>query len=232
MAQRRGKGRAAGGKREGKARKLKGTGSSGGKGQSLPVKHARKEKPKLTPETARNRNRPKSLTRNSNKLPKTPRPKPPKTTTTTKASSTRKSAKPVPGRLKRAPPAHGSRKQSAGAAKGTKRTSRTATVAKAAAKPRTGVIRRRRLHANMRFFSNGQAVRADVTRRTAAIIGSYLAAVRRLLDANDIEPLEPFVGKSVRDVRGRFFPLETRPNVLYRLNAAVETFEEVYRLIA
>ena len=84
----------------------------------------------------------------------------------------------------------------------------------------------------MRLFSNGQAVKADVSRKTARVLGSYLAAVRRFLDTNDVEPMNQFDGQSVKDVRGEVFPLETRPNELYRLNAAVEPFEEVYRLLA
>ena len=84
----------------------------------------------------------------------------------------------------------------------------------------------------MRFFSDAKTLRAEVSRGTASVIGSYLAAVRRLLDTNDIEPLQQFGGRSIKDVRGNIFPLETRPNVLYRLNAVVEPFEEVYRLIA
>ena len=84
----------------------------------------------------------------------------------------------------------------------------------------------------MQFFSGGETVRANVSRRTASRIGSYLSAVRTLLETNDIEPLEQFVGRSVKDTRGNVHPLETHPNVLYRLNAAVEPFEEVYRLLA
>jgi hypothetical protein len=84
----------------------------------------------------------------------------------------------------------------------------------------------------MRFFSGGKSVEADVSRRTACVIGSYLASVCRLLDTNDIEPLQQFAGKSVKDVRGKAFALEARANVLYALNAAAEPFEEIYRLSA
>jgi hypothetical protein len=91
---------------------------------------------------------------------------------------------------------------------------------------------RRREYAAMRFFSDGKTVIAVVNRRNASTIGSYLAAVRRLLDTNDVEPLEQFAGQAVKDVRGNLYPLEIRPNVLYRLNAIVEPFEEVYRLVA
>lgn len=99
-------------------------------------------------------------------------------------------------------------------------------------KARTITKRRKRGHASIRFFSDGKAVKANVSRTTAGIIGTYLASVRRLLDMNDAEPLEQLAGKSVKDVRGNVFPLETRPNVLYRLNVAVEPLEEIYRLLA
>jgi hypothetical protein len=91
---------------------------------------------------------------------------------------------------------------------------------------------RRREYAAMRFFSDGKTVIAVVNRRNASAIGSYLAAVRRLLDTNDTEPLEQFAGQTAKDVRRNIYPLEIRPNVLYRLNATVEPFEEVYRLVA
>ena len=84
----------------------------------------------------------------------------------------------------------------------------------------------------MQFFSDAKMVRADVSRTTASIIGRYLASVRRFLETNDPEPLQEVAGQSVKDVQGNVFPLETRPNVLYRLNASIEPFEEVYRLIA
>ncbi|HEV2550418.1 MAG TPA: hypothetical protein VGU20_24105 [Stellaceae bacterium] len=92
-------------------------------------------------------------------------------------------------------------------------------------------LRRRKPYASMRFFSNAKAVRADLSRKPTRVVGSYLSAVRRFRDTNDIEPLEQFIGKSVKDVRGTVFPLETRPNVLYRLSASIEPLEEFYRRI-
>jgi hypothetical protein len=114
----------------------------------------------------------------------------------------------------------------------TPKRTRATTSPRKAAKKRTATVRRIRPHASMRFFSDGRSVRATISRRTASVIGAYLAAVRRLLDTNDAEQLEQFAGRSVRDVHGTVFLLETRPNVLYQLNEAVEPFEEVYRLIA
>jgi hypothetical protein len=84
----------------------------------------------------------------------------------------------------------------------------------------------------MRFFSSGKTVRANVSRKTASVVGSYLASVRKLLDTNDPGATDQFAGRSVKDVRGNVYPLETNPNTLYRLNASVEPFEEVYRLLA
>jgi hypothetical protein len=99
-------------------------------------------------------------------------------------------------------------------------------------KPRAATLRRVRPYASMRFFSDAKTVRADVSRRTASVIGSYLSGVRRFRDTNNIEPLGEFAGRSVKDVRGTVFPLETDPNVLYRLNSALEPFEEVYRIFS
>ncbi|SEE46428.1 hypothetical protein SAMN05444161_5847 [Rhizobiales bacterium GAS191] len=66
----------------------------------------------------------------------------------------------------------------------------------------------------------------------ASLVGSHNEAIKRFLETNDISHLEPFVGVSVRDTSGRNHPLETRPNILYRLAAAGgEAFEQVYRLI-
>ena len=68
--------------------------------------------------------------------------------------------------------------------------------------------------------------------RTASLIGRYMAAVRWFVQTNGLHHLEPFVGKSVKDISGKRFPLETRPNVLHRLaNSGGDTFEQVYRIV-
>jgi len=68
--------------------------------------------------------------------------------------------------------------------------------------------------------------------RTASRVGEYMAAVRWFVQTNDPHHLEPFAGKSVKDISGKRFPFETRPNVLHRLaNTGGDTFEQVYRIV-
>jgi hypothetical protein len=48
----------------------------------------------------------------------------------------------------------------------------------------------------------------------------------------DPSHLEDFVGKSVTDITGRVYPLETNPNALFSLRKLTRTsFEEVYRIV-
>jgi hypothetical protein len=66
----------------------------------------------------------------------------------------------------------------------------------------------------------------------ASLAERYMAAVGRFLDTNDLAHLRPFVGHGVADVNGKWHPFETRPNILYRLNANVsEPFEQLYRIV-
>lgn len=65
----------------------------------------------------------------------------------------------------------------------------------------------------------------------ASLNGKHLAAVGAFLRSNDIDLLRPFDGQSVIDAKGQAHPLETDPNVLYRLaHAGSEVFHEIYRL--
>jgi preprotein translocase subunit SecD len=44
--------------------------------------------------------------------------------------------------------------------------------------------------------------------------------------------LAPFAGVEITDANGSSYTLETRPNVLYRLDAeGGDTFEQVYRIV-
>jgi hypothetical protein len=79
------------------------------------------------------------------------------------------------------------------------------------------------------LFENGQANRVRVTLKAASTIGAYLYAVRRFLDTNDPEYLSRYAGRSVKDRSGKKHAFETRPNVLYRLNAGIDPFEDIYR---
>jgi hypothetical protein len=84
------------------------------------------------------------------------------------------------------------------------------------------------------FYSNGRIVEITVAGyEPAKRVGEYTAAVGRFLAGNDPAILDPFIGESVRDVKGRRYGFETRPNELYRLaEGGSLPFEQVYRIIA
>jgi hypothetical protein len=66
---------------------------------------------------------------------------------------------------------------------------------------------------------------------TASLVGRHNAAVKTFLDTNDVSHLRPFEGRTVKDTSGRTHVLETRPNVIRRLEASGETFEQIYRIV-
>jgi hypothetical protein len=68
-------------------------------------------------------------------------------------------------------------------------------------------------------------------RFTASLVGQHNAAVKTFLDTNDISYLRPFEGRTVKDKSRRTYVLETRPNVIRRLDASGETFEQIYRIL-
>jgi hypothetical protein len=62
-----------------------------------------------------------------------------------------------------------------------------------------------------------------------AEVGAYWNAVNRFLVTNDATHLRPYVGEGVRDLSGRFWEFEVRPNTLRRLDAIGElNFIEIY----
>lgn len=66
----------------------------------------------------------------------------------------------------------------------------------------------------------------------ASIVGRYIDAVGQFLKSNNPKHLDPFKDVIVRDIKGKAYLLETRPNVLYRLDhSGGETFEQVYRIV-
>jgi hypothetical protein len=65
----------------------------------------------------------------------------------------------------------------------------------------------------------------------ASLVGQHNAAVKAFLDTNDASHLRPFEGRRVRDTSRRTYVLETRPNVIRRLDASGETFEQIYRIV-
>jgi hypothetical protein len=66
----------------------------------------------------------------------------------------------------------------------------------------------------------------------ASLAGKYIDAVGDFWTTADRSHLEDFIGKSVTDIKGRAYPLETNPNALFRLRKLTRTsFEEVYRIV-
>jgi hypothetical protein len=66
---------------------------------------------------------------------------------------------------------------------------------------------------------------------TASLVGQHNAAVKTFRDTNDISHLRPFEGRTFKDTSGRTHILETRPNIIRRLDASGETFEQIYRIV-
>jgi hypothetical protein len=63
-------------------------------------------------------------------------------------------------------------------------------------------------------------------------VGLYWEAVGQFLKTNDPAHLAPFVGVEITSFLGQRYTLETRPNAVYRLNAAGgDTFEQVYKIV-
>jgi hypothetical protein len=106
----------------------------------------------------------------------------------------------------------------------------TGVATKAGRQWRIGPDQRKR---EMPIFSEGQFHVITVRNfADASHVGRYMSAVNQFLDSQDESFVEQFIGDSVVDVRGRRYYFETRPNVLYRLNASqTEIFEEVYRIV-
>jgi hypothetical protein len=83
------------------------------------------------------------------------------------------------------------------------------------------------------IFSRGQAHSIVVASfDQASLAGKYMSAVGKFLQKPNVRTLEPFHDVSIRDARGKTYPLETRPNTLYRLNISNEhSFEQIYRIV-
>jgi len=78
--------------------------------------------------------------------------------------------------------------------------------------------------------TGGKLHDVTVTHDAASDIGRHWVAINKFLESNDPSHLEPFVGLGLRDTRKRFWPFETRPNILRKLDSAGElSFVELYR---
>lgn len=84
----------------------------------------------------------------------------------------------------------------------------------------------------MTVISDGQILWLNLPKfDQSSLNGEHLNAIKAFLPSNDIELLQPFVGRSVIDAKGKAHLLETDPNKLHRLAAAgSEVFHQVYRL--
>lgn len=68
--------------------------------------------------------------------------------------------------------------------------------------------------------------------KAASLVGKYMSHVGWFITTNDKSHLKRFIKKSVTDINGKSYPLEVRPNVLYRLShAGGSSFEQVYRIV-
>ena len=94
-------------------------------------------------------------------------------------------------------------------------------------------FKRDRRFRRMPLFVDGRRTIVTVHNgKTASLIGAYMRAVRLFFATEDTRHLDPFRDQSVRDVNGKRYVFETRPNVLLRLDASgVEPFELVYEIV-
>ncbi len=81
--------------------------------------------------------------------------------------------------------------------------------------------------------TRGKMRDVTVTHDASSDIGRHWAAINRFLETQNVSYLSPFVGLGLRDVKGRFHPFETRPNILRKLDSAGElSFIDIYRQTA
>jgi hypothetical protein len=65
------------------------------------------------------------------------------------------------------------------------------------------------------------------------LAGDYREAVHRFLDTGDESYLQPFKGKTITDISGTTYELETDENELYTASeTGAPSFEDVYRIVA
>lgn len=94
-------------------------------------------------------------------------------------------------------------------------------------------FKRDRRFRRMPVYADGKRVVITVhNSKSASLIGKYMHAVRQFFETENVELLAPFHNRSVPDITGKRYIFETRPNVLFRLDASgVEPFELVYAIV-
>jgi len=84
----------------------------------------------------------------------------------------------------------------------------------------------------MSIYSHGKRVTLRLSFEESRHAGAYMSAVGQALASNDRAPLVAFEDDVVVDLDGTRHPLETRMNVLYRLDqTSDERPEEIYRIV-
>lgn len=77
--------------------------------------------------------------------------------------------------------------------------------------------------------SQSKLVAVTLANEEGSQVSTYWRAVNRFLDDGEHEHLWPFEGSGVYDVKGRYHPYETRPNVLRKMEAVDDlNFIEIY----
>jgi hypothetical protein len=85
----------------------------------------------------------------------------------------------------------------------------------------------------MAMCSRGKLIWVNIFRDQTSPIGEYWNGLNRFLRSNDPSHLEPFKGKGVRDIAGKYYSFEVRPNTLRRLASAGElNFLAIYKDVA
>ncbi|MEM0143640.1 MAG: hypothetical protein QXL94_06785 [Candidatus Parvarchaeum sp.] len=85
----------------------------------------------------------------------------------------------------------------------------------------------------MAINENGKERFIEVTdSRHATIIGKYYSAVKEYLNTGNIDVLDEFEGKRVKDSSGKWHTLETNPSAIREINARREEpeFYDIYRV--
>jgi len=87
-------------------------------------------------------------------------------------------------------------------------------------------------HRLMESYVDGRAVTLKLPNfDEASLNGKFMDAVGKFLKSGKYHFIEPFVGQSVRDTKGKRHVFETDPSELYRLTSGDEPFEQIYRFI-
>ncbi len=90
---------------------------------------------------------------------------------------------------------------------------------------------KKRLLRRVLIYSGGRPQGIMVDEVTASFVGEYMAAMRWFTTTHKESYRIPFIGKSVADIYGKIYPLETRPNVIHRLaHSGGTSFEQVYTI--